>query len=71
MNMTFREELKNGDVEKLAAYPKADRHCHPIFGASLEAIMRWVGHPIKHSPSWMADFDAMRGYSHGEFYPVL
>jgi hypothetical protein len=35
----------------LLAFPKADRHCHSLFGASLQSIEAWAGRSFKQPPS--------------------
>jgi adenosine deaminase len=67
----FAEALRNRDRGRLVAFPKADRHCHSLFGASLKAIAIWAGGPIKAPPSRMADLDAMRRYAHSELYAYI
>jgi len=58
-------------MARLAAFPKADRHCHSIFGASLQGIQAWAGKPIEPPPLRMADLDEMRKYSHRALYPHI
>ena len=65
----FAEALQAGDRDLLAAFPKADRHCHSILGASLQDIQTWVGKPIEPPPLRMADLDEMRKYSHRALCP--
>ena len=67
----FADALQAGDRGRLAAFPKADRHCHSIFGASLQGIQAWVGEPIEPPPLRMADLDEMRKYSHRALYPHI
>ena len=67
----FAEALGALDRERLAAFPKADRHCHSIFGASLQGIQAWAGVPIEPPPPRMADFDGMRRYAHRALYPHI
>ena len=67
----FAGALQAGDKARLAAFPKADRHCHSIFGASLQSIQAWVGVPIEPPPPRMRDFDEMRTYSHRALYPHI
>ena len=67
----FAEALRRGDRSRLVAFPKADRHCHSILGASLQSIADWAGKPITPPPARMANFDDMRIYTHSELYPLL
>ncbi len=67
----FADALQAGDRARLAAFPKADRHCHSIFGASLQSIQAWVGKPLEPPLPRMADFDEMRAYSHRVLYPHI
>ena len=64
----FAEALRDGDRKQLVTFPKADRHCHSLFGASLKSIIAWRGGPIKAPPARMADLDEMRRYAHRELY---
>ncbi len=67
----FCDALARRSLTELRAYPKADRHCHSILGASLQSIRDWTGHAIESPPSRMADFDAMREYTHAHLYPHI
>jgi adenosine deaminase len=67
----FAEAIEAGDRAWPAAFPKADRHCHSIFGASLQSIEAWAGEPIEPPPPRMADLDEMRKYSHRALYPRI
>jgi adenosine deaminase len=71
LHIGFAESLQNGDRQQLVAFPKADRHCHSLFGASLKSIAAWGGKPIKAPPSRMADLDEMRRYAHSELYACI
>ena len=64
----FAEALRNGDRPRLVAFPKADRHCHSLFGASLQSIAAWAGTPLSPPPLRMANLDEMRTYAHSELY---
>jgi adenosine deaminase len=68
---SFTEALRNEDRARLLAFPKADRHCHSLFGASLQSISAWAGVPIKPPPPRMAGLDAMRQYAHSELYACI
>ena len=70
-HIDFAEALRNSDRQRLVAFPKADRHCHSLFGASLKSIAVWGGTPIKAPPSRMADLDEMRRYAHAELYACI
>jgi adenosine deaminase len=70
-SQAFAEALSRGNKDALAAFPKADRHCHSLLSASLESIRAWSGKPIKSPPARMADFDAMRAYIHSKLYPII
>jgi len=67
----FAEALRNGDRRRLATFPKADRHCHSIFGASLQSIGLRAGRKLRPPPSRMADLDAMLTYAHSELYAYI
>jgi len=67
----FAEALRNGDRKRLVTFPKADRHCHSLFGASLNSIAARAGNPLKPPPSRMADLDEMRAYAHAELYAYI
>jgi adenosine deaminase len=67
----FAEALRNGDKEQLLAFPKADRHCHSLFGASLKSIAVWAGNPLRAAPHRMTDLDEMRRYAHSELYASI
>ena len=68
---SFVEALIEGDIDRLADFPKAERHCHSIFGTSLQSIADWVGEPIKPPPARMTNLDAMRNYAQSELYPII
>jgi adenosine deaminase len=70
-NDSFAEALDRGDIARLADFPKAERHCHSIFGTSLQSIADWAGEPIKPPPARMANLDEMRSYAHSELYPLI
>ncbi|MGA2785689.1 MAG: hypothetical protein ABSF09_13425 [Candidatus Bathyarchaeia archaeon] len=68
---SFIEALQSGNVALLARFPKADRHCHSLFGASIESIRDWSGNHLKDPPLRMAEFDEMRKYAHEELYATI
>jgi adenosine deaminase len=68
---SFIEALQNRNVVLLSTFPKADRHCHSLFGASLDSIRTWSGNHIHNPPLRMADFDEMRKYAHEELYATI
>ncbi len=68
---SFCAALRDGNRPALQAFPKADRHCHSLFGAGLPGIRSWTGADIKDPPARMADFDEMRAYAHAELYPFI
>jgi len=67
----FIQALRDANRERLQAFPKADRHCHSLFGASLRSIAARAGKPLRPAPTRMADLDAMREYAHAELYPYV
>jgi adenosine deaminase len=67
----FAQALRDGNRERLVASAKADRHCHSLFGASLQSIAAWAGNPLKAAPSRMASLDQMRQYAHSELYAYI
>jgi adenosine deaminase len=68
---SFIETLRNGDATLLSRFPKADRHCHSLFGASIDSIRAWGGKKIKDPPTQMKELDEMRKYAHEELYPTI
>lgn len=70
-NNGFVEAIRTGDRSRLASVPKADRHCHSLFGCSLQSISKWVGKPIGSPPARMADLDEMKNYAHSELYAYI
>jgi adenosine deaminase len=67
----FAEALKIGDRGRLVAFPKADRHCHSILGASLGSIISWAGTPIAPAPSRMEGLPGMSAYARLALYPHI
>jgi adenosine deaminase len=67
----FVEALRDADRERLHAFPKADRHCHSLLGASLQSIAAWAGKPLRAAPHRMDGLDEMRSYAHSELYPYI
>jgi adenosine deaminase len=67
----FAAALQSGNALRLVSFPKADLHCHSIFGASLKSIKEWAGKPLNSAPARMGSFDEMREYAHRELYPCI
>jgi adenosine deaminase len=67
----FADALEKGDRDRLVSFPKADRHCHSLFGASLQSIAAWAGRSFKAAPVRMANLDEMRQYAHSELYAYI
>jgi adenosine deaminase len=67
----FQEALREGNLATLRRFPKADRHCHSILGASLQSIRAWAGEPVEPPPVRMASLDEMRKYSREKLYPFI
>lgn len=68
---SFIEALQSENVALLSDFPKADRHCHSLFGASMNSIRTWSGKQLKNPPTRMATLDEMRDYAHEELYPAI
>lgn len=67
----FANALRSGDRKRLLTFPKADRHCHSLFGASLQSIAARAGKQLKPPPLRMADLGEMRKYAHQELYEYI
>jgi adenosine deaminase len=68
---SFVDALQSGNVALISAFPKADRHCHSRWGASIDSIRAWSGNNIKDPPLRMADFDEMRKYAREELNSTI
>jgi len=68
---SFVEALHTGDRRRVVSFAKADRHCHSLFGASLESIAARAGKQLQRAPTRMADLDEMHRYAHTELYAFI
>ena len=66
MALNFVEALSTDNLSAITAIPKADLHCHALFGTRLENVERWLGHPLTKPPPKMNGLEGMLAYA-GEF----
>lgn len=66
MALNFVEALSTDNLSAITAIPKADLHCHALFGTRLENVERWLGHPLTKPPPKMNGLEEMLAYA-GEF----
>lgn len=66
MALNFVEALSTDNLSVITAIPKADLHCHALFGTRLENVERWLGHPLTKPPPKMNGLEGMLAYA-GEF----
>lgn len=66
MALNFVEALSTDNLSAIMAIPKADLHCHALFGTRLENVERWLGHPLTKPPPKMNGLEGMLAYA-GEF----
>ena len=62
--MTFTDALKNGNLDELRSFPKADLHNHFVLGGNREFISRKAGYeilPISAPLKSMSEMDAWSG----------
>jgi len=65
---SFTAALSSGVAADLVPFPRADRHCHSLLGASLSSIRRWARAPVEPPSLPFANFDQMRRYAHEALY---
>ena len=68
---SFAATLQAGNLARITAFAKADRHCHSGLSASLQSIEKWAGASIRKAPARMGSFDQMRQYMHEVLYPYI
>lgn len=66
MALNFVEALSTDNLSAITAIPKADLHCHALFGTRLENVERWLGYPLTKPPPKMNGLEGMFAYA-GEF----
>lgn len=69
--MNFIEALKNGDIETIREFPKADLHNHFVLGGNRDYILRKTHHavqPITHPLASMREMDEWNGKYIGEHW---
>ena len=61
--MDFIRALSGDDLPALRKAPKADLHCHSLFGTRLEKVESWSGKPLRRPPAGMKGLHGMMEYA--------
>ena len=69
MALNFVEALSTDNLSAIMTIPKADLHCHALFGTRLENVERWLGHPLTEPPSKMDGLEGMLAYAREFLHP--
>ena len=69
MALNFVEALSTDNLSAITAIPKADLHCHALFGTRLENVERWLGHPLTKPPPKMNGLEGMLAYAREFLHP--
>ena len=69
MALNFVEALSTDNLSAITAIPKADLHCHALFGTRLENVERWLGHPLTKPPPKMKGLEGMLAYAREFLHP--